>query len=141
MLTREEFLKGSDLKREEVEIPGGGKVLMRELTVGERLDCRKRWLSRNGDGDDETLSIAFVAVSICEPAGEPMFRADEIDLAVDLIKKKSLRTVEALQGAFVRMNGLTDEAVSEAVKNSTEIPSASSSSGSPVISDTPQQGP
>jgi hypothetical protein len=138
MLTREEFLQDSDLKREEVEIPGGGRVLMRELTVGERLDCRKRWLSRNGDSDDETLSIAFVAVSICEPAGGPMFGEDEIDLAVEMIKKKSIRTVEAMQEAFVRMNSLTDAAVEQAVKNSTEIPSASSSSGSPVISDTPQ---
>jgi hypothetical protein len=144
MLTREQFLEDSDLQRKPVDVPGLGTVVLREMSVGERLDFRKKWLAQtNGAGDDErdtVLSLALVAASLCAPDGSPMFAEDEIHEAVAVLKRKSQRTVETLQRAFIGINGLTDEEVEAAVGKSTEIPSATSSSGSPGISDTPTSG-
>lgn len=143
-ISREDFLTDSDLTRREVEVEGLGTVLMRELTVGERLDWRKRLpakLASDDVGEDELdhlLSLALVAVSLCVPGGGPMFEDGEVPEAVDLMKRKSQRTIETLQRAFLDLNGVTDEQVEQAVGNSTEITRASSSTGSPVISDTPK---
>lgn len=137
MLTREQFLKDTDLKREAVEVDGLGEVLMRELSVGERLDVARLFPQDMVDRDTAT-SLGYVALSLCEPDGSPMFSRDEVLAAVDHLKAKAQRTIEQLQTAFLRMNGLSDEAVSEAVGNSIEIPSGGGSSDSPGISDTQQ---
>ena len=144
MLSKQEFLKDSDLRREGVVVEDLGPVLMRELSVGERMDWRRKYTMQLDDAEvddderDTLLSLALVAVSLCEPNGSPMFGDDEIEEAVELLKGKSQRTVDTLQQAFLRISGLTDEAVEHAVGNSIEIPSEPSSSDSPGISDTPQ---
>jgi hypothetical protein len=145
MLTREQFLAESDLQRKPVDVPGFGTVVLREMSVGERLDFRRKWLAQTngaggGDERDTVLSLALVAASLCVPDGSPMFADDEIHEAVAVLRRKSQRTVETLQRAFIAINGLTDEEVEAAVGKSTEIPSATSSSGSPVISDSPASG-
>lgn len=141
MLSREEFLKDTDLKRVEVEVDGG-TVVMREMSVGERVSARRRHASLvEGLPSDEaefTLSLALIAESICDSDGSPMFDAGTIPAAAEAIGRKSQATFEALQEAFARLNGVDDAEIEAAVGNSTEIPSASSSTGSPVISDTPE---
>ena len=142
MLSKEQFLKDADLRRAPVELEGVGTIVMRELSVGERLGWRRKWLARladeatDSDERDTLLSLALVAVSLCVDDGSPMFGDDDIEGAVELLKSKSQRTVETLQKAFLSMNGLDDAAVEEAVGNSSEITSEPSSSGLPVISDT-----
>lgn len=135
MLNREQFLKDTDLQREAVAVEGLGEVLMRELSVGERLDLDRLFPEDMADRDT-AVSLGYVALSLCEPDGSQMFARDEILPAVELLKTKAQRTIEQLQKAFLRMNGLTEEAIKEAVGNSTEIPSGGGSSASPEISDT-----
>jgi hypothetical protein len=121
MLSREQFLKDGDLKRDTVSVEGLGDVRMRELSVGERMRYTALY---EGHADRDTLvSLALVAASLCNPDDSSMFAASEVDDAVEMLKGKAQRTIEALQGAFLRMSGLSHEAVSEAVGNSTEIPS------------------
>lgn len=132
MLTREQFLEDKDLKRETVEVEGLGEVRMRELSVGERMRYTDLY------EDEVDVSLALIAASLCNPDDAPMFAESEIDEAVKLLKTKAQRTIEALQAAFLRMSGLSQEDIKEAVGNSTEILSDGGSSESPGISDTPQ---
>lgn len=139
MLTREEFLQDSDLKREEVEVPGGA-MLMRALSIGEKLDTRKQWNAEKGDDEDRDIEVvlALVATSLCSPDGSVMFGPDEIADAVVALKNKSEETIKALQVGFARLNGVSEDDIRATVGNSDEITTESSSSDSPVISDTPQ---
>lgn len=137
MLTRAEFLKTTDLKREAVEVDGLGTVLMREMSYGERLK-----LAESMEGmKEEDQAVIFVAVALCEPDGSPMFGPDELDEAAEQIKAKPVRTIETLQAAFLRLNGISQEAIEEAAGNSIAIRNGTGSSGSPETSDTPQPEP
>lgn len=140
MLSKEQFLTHSDLKREEIEIDGLGTVTMRELSVGESIEAKRKHaglLTDVPEGERDTvLSLALIATSLMNGAG-PMFAEAEIEGATTALLAKSQRMVMRLQTAFVRLNGL---ALEQAVGNSTEIPTESSSSGSLVISDTPRSG-
>ena len=139
MLSREDFAKDSDLKRVPVDIEGGS-VLMRELSVAETFEGRRRHvLLLEGVPEDErdfVLSLALIATTLCVEGGGPMFGPDEIGAGVAALRAKSTKTIKTLQAAFARLNGASEEAIKEAVGKSTEIPSVTSSSGSPVISDT-----
>lgn len=139
-MNKEQFLGHSDLKRMEVEIDGLGAITMRELSVGESIDARRKHaalLDGVPEGERDTvLSLALIATSLCNGVG-PMFAEPEIADATKSLLARSQRTIMRLQSAFVRLNGLGEGALETAVGNSTEIPSERSSSGSPVISDTP----
>lgn len=139
MITREEFESDEDLRRMEVETPSG-TVLLRELSVGENLDMVRKYkhLADGVEGEerDFIMSLVVIAVGICGPDGTSMFGADEIEVAVAALKRKPQRTVEALQVAFVELNGTSEDQVLLDVGNSIEIPTESSSSDSPGISDT-----
>jgi len=135
MLTREQFLKNTDLRRETVDIEGLGAVRMRELSVGERIATAKKYAD---GGDEDRQALAWIALSLCEPDDSPMFGEHEIEQAVDALGSKAIRTIEALQTAWLKLNGLTADGIKEAVGNSTEIPSDDGSSASPEISDTQQ---
>lgn len=136
MLSKEQFLTESGLRREVVEVEGLGEVKMRELSVGERMEWEKKHEATEGEDRDVVTSLALVAVSLCNDDGSPMFSEDEIHQAVEALKAKPERVVEQLQRAFLRISGLTDEAVEQAVGNSIEIPSEPPSTDSPGISDT-----
>jgi len=140
MLSREEFLQDTDHRRETAHIDGLGTVLMRELSVGERLDLRKRCATMDVDEDERELvtSLAYVAVSLCTDGGAPMFGLDGLGDGIEALRGKSERTVMALQEVFLRVCGMDTEAVERAVGNSMEIPSDSSCSDSLGISDTQQ---
>lgn len=139
MLSREEFLKDSDLKREEVSVTGLGTVLMREMTVGEVSEAQGKLealVEGLADGEAEIVkSLALVAVCICNPDGGPMFAEDELQEAVVVLKRKSRRAIQDLQAGFARLNGADEADVEAAVGNSNEITGDSGSSASPVISD------
>ena len=137
MLTKEQFLAHSDLKREEVEIEGLGTVTMRELSLGENLTAKRRHAELlegvPEDERDNVLSLALVAMSLCNGTG-PLFAESEIGEGARALLGMSQRTVVALQEAFVRLHR-GEAALERAVGKSTEIPSVSSSSDSLVISD------
>lgn len=131
MLTREEFEKQDGLKRREFEIPGIGPVLMRELSVAERV------AEGAGSNDDDTAAMRMIAMSLCQPDGSPMFGADEIDRGVIALTSKSLDALQELQKAFLAVCGMDEAAAIEAVGNSTGTRNDASSSGSAETSDTP----
>lgn len=143
-LTKDQLLAPAELKREEREIPGLGPVLMREMSVNERLENpkrRKTIAKEMGEGAEEgdvdfVASLHMVARVLCAEGGTPMFADTEIPRAVEALKQRSQATVTALQKAFLEVNGMGEGALEEALGNSEEIPSDASSSPSPGISDT-----
>lgn len=141
LLTKDQFLQAPEPKREEVEVYGLGRTLMREMMVNERQGWQRRHRARKGKGGEDVdadldLSLAMIAASLCVDGGGPMFAENEIAGAVEALKAKSQRTVEELQKHFLKINGMDPEALKEEVGNSGEIPSDGSSTSSPGISDT-----
>ena len=142
MLSKEQFLAHSDLRREEVEIEGLGTVTMRELSLGENLTAKRRHAALlegvPADEHDNLLSLALVATSLCNGTG-PLFAESEIADGARALLAKSQRTVMALQEAFVRLHR-GEAALERAVGKSMEIPGGPSFSGSLAISDIHQPG-
>lgn len=134
------LLKPKALKRHEVAVGDGDHVLMRELTVAERLYARKRFQSIDQTDEEQSTRgvLALVVSSLCnEDEGQTvMFPETEWDEAVDALVQLSNAEVENLMSECLRIQGMTPTAQQEAVKNSEASPSDSSSSGSPKTSDT-----
>lgn len=133
------LLKPSDLKRETVTIgPLGGEVVMRELTVAERLAAKKRLTAADlEDGEQSTRAVlGLVVFCLCNEDGTAMFPESEWKEAVDGLLQQSNPAVEELMSECLRIQGMGRDAVKVAVGNSEASPSGSSSSGSPETSDT-----
>lgn len=136
------LLKPKALKREKVTVGDGDDfVLMRELTVAERLYARKRFVGVDQNDEEEaTVAVlALVVSSLCNDDEEQtvMFQEFEWDEAVQALLQLSNAEVENLMAECLRIQGMGEGAQKDAVKNSEASPSDSSSSGSPKTSDTP----
>lgn len=102
-LNRDEILAANDVEIHEVEVPEwGGSVLVRPLTAG---DASKL-------GDEATTAV-LVALSCVDEDGETLFTEDDIPA----LEKKSLAALKRVVEVVVEINGLTDEALQEAVGN------------------------
>lgn len=128
-------LLGKDaLKRHTVQIgPLGGEVVLRELSVSERLAAAKRFGALD-DGDAEAqirAVLGLVACSLCNDDDSQMFETDaEQEEMVAAFMGKSSAAVEELMNECMRINGLGDygkEQTKETLGNSEGSPSASSS--------------
>lgn len=136
------LLKPKALKREKVTVGDGDDfVLMRELTVAERLYARKTFVGVDQNDEEEaTVAVlALVVSSLCNDDEEQtiMFPEAEWDEAVQALLQLSNAEVENLMAECLRIQGMGENAQKEAVKNSEASPSDSSCSGSPKTSDTP----
>ena len=106
---------------QEVEVPGVGPVLMREMSVRERQD----WSAANSqDSDGIAITIALVMATLCGEGGERCFTSDDAEAFGD----SSGPLLEALAKEASRINGIGADAQAAAEKNSATIPSGESSS-------------
>jgi len=138
------LLRPPTLKRETVQVgPLGGEVVMRELTVGERLAARKRLDGADMEDPEESTRavLALVVSCLCNEDGTPMFPDEEWSEAVEGLMQQSNPAVEQLMAECLRIQGMGADSVKDAVKNSEASPSDSLSSGSPETSATLRVAP
>lgn len=119
----------------DVEVEGLGTVRLRSLSAGDALkfqaEVRK---CQSAGGDPEELAPALIARSWVGEDGELLMPEDE---GAALARELEPKGYNALALAVLTLNGLTEEAVKDAEKNSEASPSDSTPSGSPEPSDTP----
>ena len=137
-LDREALLKEDDLERETVEL-GEDKLVLRELSAGEYLDAMER-VGEVGEGDTSAnirASLGMVVTMLCEEDGSSMFpdAAEHEEVVASLLANTKTSRITLLIGHAMGMLGVEKDQVAEDVGKSDEIPSDSSSSDSPRISD------
>ncbi len=135
VLSREQILKADDLKRELVAVPDwGGEVYVRALCGTERdafeaslVVMKGTGKNRKAERDTKDFTAKLCALTICDEAGKRLFGPADV---VALGRKSSANLALVVEVAM-RLNGLTDEGVEEAEKNSDCALNGASTSFSP----------
>ncbi len=136
VLSREAILAAQDIKVERVEVPEwGGHVFVRMLHGAERDRFEQSNVKvTRGKGGRVTTEPApgnfrarLVALVACDETGKRIFADTD---AADLGRKGS-RALDRIVMAALALNGMADESVEEAEKNSENGQSESSTTGSP----------
>lgn len=139
LLTKSAILSADDLKTEDVEVPEwGGTVRVRAFSGRER-DAFEASLVR-GDGKDRKVDLTnmrarLVALTVVDETGQKLFTHDD----VDLLGAKSGAALDRVFAVAQKLNGLSAADVEDLTKNSSGAPSADSTSGLLLLSDTPTQ--
>lgn len=130
-LTPEQFREAAARKRKtvEVEIEGVGAVKLRALSAGDaqRFQAEVQQAEKEGK-DAEGLAFALIARSWVDGNNSPWLPEDE---GIELAKSLDPETYKAVAKAVLVLNGLTEDAIKEAEKNSVEPGADSSPTGSP----------
>ncbi len=128
VLSAEDILKAEDRKIETVPVPEwGGEVLVREMSGLERdrFDISVR--DANDNLNLQNYRARLVAACACDAAGKLLFTPFQ---AQDLGQKSSLILMRIFRVAQ-KLNGMSQEAVADAKKDSSETASGASPSDSP----------
>lgn len=123
IMTREGFLQAQDRPVREVDVPGLGTVLVREMDAG-------TWgrLAELLEGQDTVTTQALMcAAFMVDEQGERLF-AMENEADVELLKGKSLRVLQQISAAGMRASRISPEDVARDEENFTEAPGADSPS-------------
>jgi hypothetical protein len=102
MSTREEIDAYSDLAVEQVDLPGGVVVRIREMGAAAALALAEM------PGTDQERGQALLAACIVDESGEPLYDREGI---ARLYKNKSMKTVRKLIDAARRVNGFEESDV------------------------------
>lgn len=111
-LSKAQFMEKPQFPRSTHKIDGMGELVLRELSVKEKMDIEKWAEPIKGQSKDEAgvfSVMALVAASICEPDGEPMFTRDELPTGVETVKGYGERAVKLLIDAYKQVNGGAEE--------------------------------
>lgn len=133
----QEFREAAARKRKtvDVEIEGVGSVRLRALSAGDaqrfQAEVKK---AQDENRDPEELSFAFIARSWVDGNNNPLLPEDE---GIDLAKALDPDTYKVVVREIVKLNGVGDDAIREAEKNSAEPGAGSTPTGSQASSDTP----
>lgn len=132
-----EFRAAAAKKRKtvEVEIEGVGAVRLRALSAGDaqRFQSEVQKAVKEG-GDSEELAFALIARSWVDAENNLWLPEDE---GIEMAKSLDPDTYNAVAKAVLVLNGLAEDSVDVAVKNSEASRDESTPTGSPAISDTP----
>lgn len=134
-LTREQINAIDDISVEMVEVnvpEWGGSVFLRPMTVGE-LDEYSNAVVRAKDKGLSNFRSRLVAYCLCNDKGERLFS----DADVDQLARRNAVVVNRLYEAADKLNDISPQKVEAVAGNSNAGQSASSSSGSPAISNEP----
>lgn len=127
LLSKSAILGASDLPHEDVPVPAwGGTVRVRTMTGAERDEFRTSIASEDGVPLGK-FSAALLAATCIDESGDRLFTMD--DLAA--LHAKSASSLDGPAAVAMRLNGLGDKAVEDAVKNSLSGQSEDSGSDSP----------
>lgn len=122
ILSKSEILECQDMRIKVVEVPEwGGSVRLRSLTGAER-DAFEATLVKEVDGkrvpDMENLRAKLLAATIVDEDDRQIFNA--YDLAA--LGRKSAVALDRVFAVAQRLNGMSADAVEDAVKNSDSAP-------------------
>lgn len=122
ILSKSEILECQDMRIKVVEVPEwGGSVRLRSLTGAER-DAFEATLVKEVDGkrvpDMENLRAKLLAATIVDEDDRQIFSA--YDLAA--LGRKSAVALDRVFAVAQRLNGMSADAVEDAVKNSDSAP-------------------
>lgn len=115
-LSRDQILKQSaKLKRVEVEVEEwGGKIIISEMT-GTARDNWDQWIGGKKDGELlENVRARLVVLTAVDKEGNRLFR----DADIDEVGKLSAKALQKCFRAAQKINGLSDEDLEDAKKNS-----------------------
>lgn len=124
-----QFREAAARKRKtvDVEIEGVGSVRLRALSAGDAQRFQAEVAKAEKEGrDPEELSFAFIARSWVDENNNPWLPEDE---GIELAKSLDPDTYKVVVREVLVLNGLTREAVDEAVGNSTGNPDDSTPTG------------
>lgn len=137
ILNAEQFREAAAKRRKtvDVEVEGVGVVRLRALSAGDAQQFQYRAQKAQKEGENvEELGFNLVARSWIGEDGNLLMPEDE---GVEFAKSLPTDDFNVLAGATLKLNGLADDAVDDAVKNSEASRTDSTPTGSPKNSDTP----
>ena len=125
VLSKEQILQADDLKRESVDTPEwGGVVLLRELRGRERDAFEEGSLDSKRNVSMRNMRARLVASSAIDEAGERLFTAKEATELGD----KSATALNRLFEVCCRLSGITESDVDALEKNLEATPHGASGS-------------
>jgi hypothetical protein len=125
VLSKEQILQADDLKRESVDTPEwGGVVLLRELRGRERDAFEEGSLDSKRNVSMRNMRARLVASSAIDEAGERLFTAKEATELGD----KSATALNRLFEVCCRLSGITESDVDALEKNLEATPQGASGS-------------
>ena len=113
-LSKKDILSAPSGKTVSFEVPEwGGEVSVKSLNVRERDELGKIISDANDKGDNATILLAIIALTLVDKEGNQLFTSEEAEALAD----KSATTIENIAMEALKINGLGDKAVEEAEKN------------------------
>ena len=110
-LSKNDIIDVDDVKIETVEVPEwGGKVTIREFTAYAR-DQYELYLYKTKD--TKNFRAVMVALSVIDENGDQMFSTND----VEALGQKSIKAMNRVYEACIKLNGVGAEAMEEAEKN------------------------
>jgi hypothetical protein len=119
LLTKDQILEASDMTSATVDVPEwGGSVCIRTMTGTDRDAFEASMVEIDAAGhrspDMRNLRAKLVAMTAIDDAGNRLF-----DLAdIPLLARKNAAALDRVFTAAQKLNGLADDAVEDATKNS-----------------------
>lgn len=97
------------LEQVELDLPKLGKVIVKELTFGQRLEVEKKFLA-----DETPVAILYICLCTYNPDGTAKYTFD------DALKVAQLpnRVINPLMKAVLKINWIGEEEQAEIKKNS-----------------------
>ena len=121
-VTFEQILQSKDAVREWVDVPEwggeGAGVFIRSLSVSEQEQIEYSFV-KNGKFDKDAVGVVKaykIACAMVNSAGERIVPNDGVSTRKFSLKRGAI--FERLQKVYDRLNGVTEEAVKDAEKNS-----------------------
>jgi len=117
ILSRDDILKISDIKVEEVHVPEwGGYVYVRTLTAAERDKFEQDIIEIKGKQvlTKDNIRAKLVARAVCNPETKERIFTDK---DVEALSKKSGAALSRIYNVAAKLSGLSDEDLGELAKN------------------------
>lgn len=113
VLSRDQILECSDLKKEEVQVPEwGGSVFVREMSGEDRDAWEASLINEKGTTNLKNIRARLAAFCIVDENGNRIFTDDDIEL----LGKKSGKALERVTAACQKINKLTNKELEEVKK-------------------------
>lgn len=132
---REKAAARRQAKTKDVELPDIGAVRLRSLSAGDAIAFQSEVKKAQAAGrNEEELTFSFIARSWIDEAGELLFPEAE---GIEFAKTLDPETFKALAEEALKLNGLSEEAVTDAENFSEASPPEYSPTGSQKTSASP----
>ena len=119
LMTVDQFVTKDDAEYIELDVPAWGEVRLKSLT-GTARDSYYREQFKEKNGEDEfqveDSSARLLALSLCDEKGKLWF--SNSNKGVEVLRQKSARCLQIAFDAAMKLNGLSEEEIEDAKKDS-----------------------